>query len=175
MICFLRYVDIKAIDTANGPGVRVSLFVSGCRMNCKNCFNKIAQSFTAGEEYTEETENKILEYLNHDYVQGLSLLGGDPMEVENQRAVLHLVKRVKEEMPEKDIWLWTGRIYPDELKEGCRDYVENVTDEIFRYIDVVVDGRFVQELASHNLLFRGSSNQRIIYLQDNKERKEEEN
>lgn len=161
----MKYGDIKGVDTANGPGVRVSLFVSGCRMNCENCFNKAAQSFTYGIDYTQESEDRIIELLDHYYIQGLSLLGGDPMEPENQPSILKLIKRVREALPDKDIWLWTGRTYPDNFLPGNKEYVENVTEEIFKNIDVVVDGRFVQSLFSKKLLYRGSSNQRVLFLE----------
>lgn len=161
----MNYGDIKGVDVANGPGVRVSLFVSGCRLNCENCFNNAAQSFSFGSEYTQSTEDHIIELLDHYYIQGLSILGGDPMEPENQPSILRLVKRVKKELPDKDVWLWTGRIYPDEFIPDSRDYVEGVTEEIFKSIDVVVDGRFVQDLFTKNIKYRGSTNQRVIFLE----------
>lgn len=161
----MKYGDIKGVDVANGPGVRVSLFVSGCRLNCKNCFNKAAQSFSFGTDYTQETEDHIIDLLSRHYIQGLSLLGGDPMEPENQPYILKLIKRVREELPDKDIWMWTGRTYPDDFQEGCKEYVNNITDEIFKNVDVVVDGRFIQDLFTKKIQYRGSTNQRVLFLE----------
>ena len=157
---YMNYATIKKNDIANGEGVRVSLFVSGCRHHCKNCFNKEAWDFAYGAPYTEEIENEILTALKPGYVSGLSLLGGEPFEPENQETVLSLVKKVKETMPEKNIWCYTGFLY-ENIRDGkVGDPV--VANELLSHIDVLVDGKFVEELKDLSLLFRGSSNQRIL-------------
>lgn len=161
----MNYAEIKKRDIANGVGVRVSLFVSGCRHYCKNCFNQCAWSFDYGKPFTEEVEDELIEALRPDYVHGLTLLGGEPFEVENQRGLVGFLKRVKEEFPNKPIWCYTGFVYDKELKGESRARCE-VTDEMLSYIDVLVDGRFVEELKNLRLNFRGSSNQRIIDLQE---------
>ena len=157
----MNYAEIKTTDIANGEGVRVSLFVSGCRRHCKNCFNKIAWDFNYGEPFTEEVEERILEALSPDYIAGLTLLGGDPFEPENQRALLPFVKKVRERLPGKTIWCYTGYTFKDggiEEKEASCE----VTRELISLFDVLVDGRFVEELKDIRLVFRGSSNQRVI-------------
>ena len=153
----MNYANIKYYDIANGPGVRTSLFVSGCRHHCKNCFNKEAWDFNYGNDFTEDTIQEIIEAMNHDYITGLSLLGGEPFELINQKGLLPLLKKVKEVYPDKTIWAYSGFLY-DELKE--MDYPE--TKEILSLIDVLVDGKFVESLKDPNLYFRGSSNQRVI-------------
>ena len=161
----MNYATIKKTDVANGPGVRVSLFVSGCTHHCKGCFNSEAWDFHYGQAYTEETEQEILQALAPDYIRGLSLLGGEPMEPENRGAVLSLVKKVRERYPQKTIWCYTGYTY-EEIQANPR--LKAVLD----YIDVLVDGRFEQALFSPYLEFRGSSNQRILHLNDGKLGKE---
>ena len=156
----MNYATIKKNDVANGEGVRVSLFVSGCRHHCKNCFNQEAWDFAYGVPYTEETEKEILTALKPGYVSGLSLLGGEPFEPENQEAVLTLVKKVKETMPEKSIWCYTGFLF--ENIRGGKVGDPTVANELLFHIDVLVDGKFVEELKDLSLLFRGSSNQRIL-------------
>lgn len=157
----MNYADIKNVDVANGEGVRVSLFVSGCTNNCKGCFNKEAQDFNYGQEYTEETGKRILELLKPEYIQGLSILGGEPLEPKNQETVLNLVKQVKEIYPDKNIWCYSGFTIEELLKR------ENpITDELLSNIDVLVDGKFVEELKNPGLEFRGSSNQRIINVKE---------
>ena len=153
----MNYATIKKTDVANGPGVRVSLFVSGCTHHCKGCFNSEAWDFHYGQAYTEETEQEILQALAPDYIRGLSLLGGEPMEPENRGAVLSLVKKVRERYPQKTIWCYTGYTY-EEIQ------ADPALAAVLPYIDVLVDGRFRQELYSPHLEFRGSSNQRIIRL-----------
>ena len=153
----MNYATIKTYDTANGPGVRVSLFVSGCTHYCKDCFNSEAWDFNYGNDFTEDTIQEIIEAMNHDYITGLSLLGGEPFELINQKGLLPLLKKVKEVYPDKTIWAYSGFLY-DELKE--MDYPE--TKEILSLIDVLVDGKFVESLKDPNLYFRGSSNQRVI-------------
>lgn len=157
----MNYGEIKNFDIANGEGVRVSLFVSGCTHHCKNCFNKDTWSFDYGEPFTKETEDKIIKELTPDYISGLSLLGGEPFEPSNQEGLIKLLRRVKTELPDKNIWCYTGYLFDKELLSNSRARCE-YTDEMLSYIDVLVDGEFVQELYSITLQFRGSSNQRII-------------
>ena len=157
----MNYATIKKTDVANGPGVRVSLFVSGCTHHCKGCFNSVAWDFQYGQAYTLETEQEILQALAPDYIRGLSLLGGEPMEPQNRATVLSLVKKVREIYPRKTIWCYTGYLFDRELCEKSRARCE-VTDEMLALLDVLVDGRFVEEKKNIMLLFRGSSNQRLI-------------
>ena len=157
----MNYGEIKNFDIANGEGVRVSLFVSGCTHHCKNCFNKDTWAFDYGEPFTKETEDKIIKELTPDYISGLSLLGGEPFEPSNQEGLIKLLRRVKTELPDKNIWCYTGYLFDKELLSNSRARCE-YTDEMLSYIDVLVDGEFVQELYSITLQFRGSSNQRII-------------
>ena len=158
----MRYCNIKPCDIADGPGVRVSLFVSGCTHHCPGCFNEIAWDFAAGEPFTRETEDALLADLSKSYIGGLTLLGGEPMELVNQRALVGFVRRVREALPEKSIWCYTGYVLePDILAENGRARCE-VTDELLSCIDVLVDGPFVTELHDISLLFKGSSNQRVI-------------
>ncbi len=166
------YQTIRKLDVANGPGCRVSIFVSGCRNNCKGCFNKEAQSFSFGAPLDDKLTNEIISDLKDPYIEGLSVLGGEPMEPENQAGLLPLVERVRRELPNKTIWLWTGYLYPYlPINNGhwpfgkMIPFIDGVTDKLLKMIDVVVDGPFVEELKDISLQFRGSSNQRIIYLQ----------
>lgn len=154
----MHYSIIKENDVSNGPGVRVSLFVSGCNNACPGCFNKEAQNPLYGYEYNQKVENEIIDMLKKPYVRGLSILGGDPFYKDNAFEVLRLCGRVKEELPDKDIWLWTGYSINDEIP------VYLLAD-----IDVVVDGRFEIDKKDLNLKFRGSSNQRIIDLAKTRE------
>lgn len=158
------YGEIKKTDIANGIGVRVSLFVSGCTRHCKNCFNAETWSFTYGKPFTAETEQEILDALAPGFINGLTLLGGEPMECENQRALAPFLRRVRAAYPEKDIWCYTGStLETDILKDGGRNRCE-VTDELLSMIDVLVDGAFVEALKDITLRFRGSSNQRLLDL-----------
>lgn len=158
----MYYGEIKKRDIANGYGVRVSLFVSGCTRHCKNCFNPETWSFTYGKPFTDSTEEEILQALEPNYVNGLTVLGGEPMEIENQRVLVHFLRRVRERYPDKDIWCYSGStLETDMLAEDGRNHCE-VTDELLSLLDVLVDGAFVEELKNINLRFRGSSNQRII-------------
>ena len=150
----MRYGKINTVDIANGPGVRVSLFVSGCRNRCKGCFNPETWSFNYGEEYTSETWYEILYAMDPDYISGLSILGGDPFEPENIEEVTYLCQDIKRAYPDKTIWIYTGYLYED-LKDL----------EIMRYIDVLVDGPFIESEKDLRLAFRGSKNQRIIDVQ----------
>lgn len=159
----MNYAEIKPVDIANGEGVRVSLFVSGCTHHCKNCFNAVAWDFSYGKPFTKQTQDDLIAALSPDYIAGLSLLGGEPMEPENQRALLPFVKRVKTQLPHKNIWCYTGNTYADgKFKEESKNC--EVTSELLSYIDVLVDGKFVEELKDIRLKFRGSSNQRVIDL-----------
>lgn len=160
----MNYGEIKYVDIANGIGVRVSLFVSGCRNHCPHCFNEMTWAFNYGKKYTKEVEDDILEHLSKSYIEGLTILGGEPFEPENQEGILNLIKRVREEFPSKDIWIYTGFTL-EELLEGTRASTPLVKD-ILKNIDVLVDGRFVEALKDITLKFRGSSNQRLIDVKE---------
>ncbi len=157
----MNIAAIKKTDIANGEGVRVSLFVSGCTRHCKNCFNRVAWDFGYGTPFTPALEEEIMEALAPDYIAGLSLLGGDPFEPSNQRGLLPFVRRVRERFPAKTIWCYTGYTYQDgALKEPHANC--EATAELISLLDVLVDGPFVEELKDIRLRFRGSSNQRVI-------------
>ncbi len=156
----MNYAAIKKNDVANGPGVRVSLFVSGCRHHCKNCFNKETWSFDYGEPFTEATVSEITSALSNGYIEGLSLLGGEPLEPENQPAIAELVRECKSRFPDKSIWCYTGFLFGDLLSGKVGDH--DTVMRLLSYIDVVVDGKFVEEKKDLSLIFRGSSNQNII-------------
>lgn len=157
----MNYATIKYCDIANGEGVRTSLFVSGCRRHCPNCFNAVAWDFNYGAPFTDAVKEQIIESLAPGYINGLSLLGGEPLEPENQRALLPFIKEVKVRCPGKTIWCYTGNNLEHEVwQPGCGRC--EVTDEFLQYIDVLVDGEFVQDKYDISLRFRGSSNQRII-------------
>ena len=164
----MNVATIKRRDIANGVGVRVSLFVSGCTHHCKGCFNSDAWDFSYGEPYTKETEEQILELLAPDYISGLSLLGGEPFEPSNQRVLVGLLRKVKALYPNKTVWCYSGYTLEHELLSESRARCE-VTDEMLSYVDVLVDGRFVEELRNLRLLFRGSENQRLIDLNKTRE------
>ena len=157
----MHYGEIKNCDIANGVGVRVSLFVSGCTNHCENCFQPQTWDFCYGNPFTAETEEYLLSLLAPDYINGLTLLGGEPFEPENQRALLPFLRRVREQFPKKTIWAFSGFTLEEMRREGS--YVRcEVTDDLLALVDVLVDGRFVQALYDISLRFRGSSNQRII-------------
>lgn len=164
----MNYGEIKKYDIANGHGIRVSLFVSGCTHHCKNCFNQATWDFNYGKPFTKETEEEILKALKPDYIAGFTLIGGEPMETQNQKALLPFVKMVREAFPNKDIWCYTGYVYEELFKES-RARCE-VTDELLSFIDVLVDGPYIEAKRNISLKFRGSENQRIIDL--NKSSKE---
>ena len=164
----MYYATIKKVDIANGTGVRVSLFVSGCTHHCQDCFNEIAWDFHYGQEFNEETINYIINALKPPHIKGLSLLGGEPMEITNQEGLLPLLQKVKTVYPQKDIWCYTGYVLED-LLEGGRVHTD-VSDELLSYIDILVDGPFILEQKNIRLKFRGSENQRIIDM--NKTRQE---
>ncbi len=159
----MNYAVIKKFDIANGPGVRVSLFVSGCRHFCKNCFNSEAWDFGYGKPFTDDVIDDLVKSTLPDYITGFSVLGGEPFEPENQEGVLRAVKAIKEKTG-KNIWIYTGFLYDEQLLKGTVGDLETVK-EILKHTDVLVDGKFVEELKSPDLLFRGSSNQRIIDVQ----------
>lgn len=159
----MHYGEIKTNDIANGEGVRTTLFVSGCTRRCKNCFNQKTWDFNFGNLFDEKTAEYIFEVSSPDWIQGLTVLGGEPMEFENQKGLLPLLKEFKKRYPNKDIWCFTGFTYDEDLISGGMRY-SSVTDELLSLIDVLVDGRFIEELHDITLQFRGSSNQRVIDL-----------
>ena len=158
----MNYATIKKTDVANGPGIRVSLFVSGCTHACKGCFNSEAWDFHYGQEFTEETEKEILKALAPDYIRGFSVLGGEPMEPQNRETVLELLRKVRKTYPEKDIWCYTGYDYERDLLRWEREEPTGAVAELLELIDVLVDGEFVEEKNNLRLAFRGSENQRLI-------------
>ena len=161
----MKYATIKKMDIANGPGVRVSLFVSGCRHHCKGCFNEEAWDFNYGTEFTEDTINEILEALKPNYITGLSLLGGEPFEKENQAALVELTNRVREVYPDKTIWAYSGFLFDKQIRDKmCTMWEE--TPKLLKNVDILVDGKFEEENKDPKLFFRGSSNQRIIDVQE---------
>ncbi|MGN1410589.1 MAG: anaerobic ribonucleoside-triphosphate reductase activating protein [Eubacteriales bacterium] len=163
----MYYGEIKNCDIADGIGVRVSLFVSGCTNHCEHCFQPQTWDFRYGSEFTDETEEKIIDMLRPDYINGLTLLGGEPFEPSNQRALLPFVKRVREIYPQKTVWAFSGYTY-EELTGTAHPRCE-VTDSLLELIDVLVDGRFEEAKKDISLRFRGSSNQRIIDLTKTRE------
>ena len=163
----MNYGAIKKRDIANGPGVRVSLFVSGCTHHCPGCFNKDTWDFNYGEPFTPQTEREILDLMAPDYIGGFSLLGGEPMEPQNQRVLLPLLRKIKARYPTKTVWCYSGYVL-EELVGESRARCE-ATDEMLSLIDVLVDGRFVEAKKDIRLRFRGSSNQRLIDLNKTRE------
>lgn len=161
----MYYGMIKPCDIADGPGVRTSLFVSGCRHHCKGCFNSETWDFQYGQPYTEETTQMILKALEPSYIQGFTLLGGEPFEPENQIELVKLLKAIRKTYPQKDIWCYTGYLFDVDLKPGGRVFT-SVTAEMLSYIDVLVDGEFIEEQKDISLPFRGSKNQRILKLHE---------
>ena len=160
----MNYATIKYYDIANGQGVRTSLFVSGCTHKCKGCFNSEAWDFKYGKPFTKEVEDEIILSLKEDFIDGLSLLGGEPFEIANQKALLPFLKRVKEKYPNKNVWCYTGYLFDKDLLTESRVKTED-TIEMLKLIDVLVDGKFIEELKDISLQFKGSSNQRIIDVQ----------
>ena len=159
----MHYGEIKNCDIANGEGVRVTLFVSGCTNHCKNCFQPQTWDFNYGKPFTEETEAELFRLLSPRYIRGLTLLGGEPFEPENQRALLPFLRKLRRELPEKTVWTFTGFTWEELHTEGSHPRCE-VTDELLNLIDVLVDGRYVEERKDIGLRFRGSSNQRLLDL-----------
>ena len=148
----MRYNKIRKMDISNGPGVRVSIFMQGCSFHCKNCFNPETWDFKSGTEFTDETVDKIIDLANNDYIKGLSILGGEPMHPNNIKGTTKLAKKFKEIYPDKTIWVWSGFLFDRDLKDK----------EVLNYIDVLVDGRYEDELHDFTLKWKGSSNQRVI-------------
>ena len=157
----MNYAVIKNCDIANGPGVRVSLFVSGCTHRCKGCFNEVAWDFDYGQPFTQDTINDILNMLAPDYVKGITLLGGEPFEPQNQPAILNLLRQMHEKYPDKSVWAFSGYLFDKDILSGKLGPWQ-ITEEYLRYVDVLVDGPFVEAKKDLSLRFRGSSNQRII-------------
>lgn len=150
----MRYNQIRKMDIADGPGVRVSIFFQGCAFHCKNCFNSETWDFNGGKEFTIETIDKVLDLCSEDYIKGLSILGGEPMHPANIEGTLTLAQAFKERYPNKNLWVWTGFLF-EQLKN----------QEVLKYIDVLVDGQYVDELHDPRLKWKGSSNQRVIDVQ----------
>ncbi|MBR4350819.1 MAG: anaerobic ribonucleoside-triphosphate reductase activating protein [Bacilli bacterium] len=151
----MRYNRIRKMDISNGPGIRVSIFMQGCEFHCKDCFNPETWDFKCGEEFTDETIEKVLDLCNQDHIVGLTILGGEPMHPVNIEGTTKLAKEFKKRFPRKSLWVWTGFLY-----EGIKD------KEVFNYIDVLVDGQFKTELFSPKLRWKGSSNQRVIDIKE---------
>ncbi len=160
----MNYAEIKTTDIANGEGVRVSLFVSGCRHACKGCFNAVAWDFCYGNKFDKTAKEKLFSALDKPYIKGLSLLGGEPMERVNQPEIFEILREFKERFPKKDVWCYSGFTF-EELTKGGRANFEN-TDEILKMIDVLVDGKFEENLKDITLKFRGSKNQRVLKLEN---------
>lgn len=157
----MNYATIKNCDIANGPGVRISLFVSGCTHRCKGCFNEVAWDFDYGQPFTQETIEEILNMLAPPHIAGITLLGGEPFEPQNQPALLDLLRQIKLKMPEKSIWAFSGYLFEKDILAG-RLGPKEITQEFVSYLDVLVDGPFILEKKDLMLRFRGSSNQRLI-------------
>lgn len=157
----MYYATIKSRDIANGPGVRVSLFVSGCNHHCKNCFNEEAWDFQFGEPFTQQTIDHIIDLMRPSFVKGITLLGGEPFDPKNQGAIVELLRKIKQELPEKSIWAFTGYVFDRDIWPGKLGDPA-ITDEYIHYLDVLVDGPFIEEQKNLSLRFRGSENQRII-------------
>lgn len=164
----MNFATIKPFDVANGPGVRVSLFVSGCTHRCKGCFNEEAWDFNYGEEFTSETLDRILTAIKPDYIKGFSLLGGEPFEPRNQVVLADVLETIKKTYPDKNIWCYTGYTYDEDLLTG-RLCDKSITEKMLKNIDILVDGKFVEELKNLKLRFKGSENQRIIDLRKTEE------
>lgn len=152
----MRYNKIRKMDIADGPGVRVSIFMQGCTFNCKNCFNHDTHDFEGGKEFTDETINRVLELCDKDHIEGLSILGGEPMHPKNIEGTTKLAKAFKEKFPEKNLWAWSGFLFDRDLKDK----------EVLNYLDTLVDGQYVDELRDPTLKWKGSSNQRVINVQE---------
>lgn len=167
----MNYMEIKKYDIANGPGVRTSLFVSGCTHHCKGCFNQESWDFNAGREFTQETIDEILKSMEPEYIKGLTLLGGEPFEPDNQKALLPLVKKVKEVYPSKSIWAFSGYLFDKQIMDVMAKKYD-FTNEFIKYIDVLVDGEFHLEEKDLSIVYRGSRNQRIIDIDKSLEKGE---
>lgn len=151
----MRYNKIRKMDISNGPGVRVSIFMQGCTFNCKNCFNSETHDFNGGKEFTDDTINRVLELCDNETIRGLSILGGEPMHSKNIEGTTKLAKAFKKKYPNKDLWIWSGFLFDKNLKDK----------EVVKYVDVLVDGQYIDELHNPTLKWKGSSNQRVIDVQ----------
>ena len=151
----MRYNKIRKMDISNGPGVRVSIFMQGCTFNCKNCFNSETHDFNGGKEFTDDTINIVLELCDNETIRGLSILGGEPMHPKNIEGTTKLAKAFKKKYPNKDLWIWSGFLFDKNLKDK----------EVVKYVDVLVDGQYIDELHNPTLKWKGSSNQRVIDVQ----------
>lgn len=161
----MNYADIKTCDVANGPGVRISLFVSGCTHHCKECFNPETWNFDYGKPFTEDTEDEIIKYLEPDYIKGITLLGGEPLEHVNQQGLLPLLRKIARIYPKKNVWCFTGYDFEkDVMGRMVNEWKE--TKELLSYIDVIVDGEFMIDKKDLGLIFKGSSNQRTIMVKE---------
>lgn len=161
----MNYASIKEMDVANGPGIRMSLFVSGCRHYCKGCFNQEAWDFNFGNPFTQNEIDYIIDYVSTPHIAGLTLLGGEPFELENQKGLLPLLRQFKKKCPDKSLWCFTGYDFEkDILNDMTKKYPE--TKEMLSYLDVLVDGKFIEELKDLSLRFKGSSNQKTIMVQE---------
>ncbi len=159
----MNYAEIKYYDIANGPGVRTSLFVSGCTHRCRGCFNEVAWDFDYGQPFTQETIKAILDSLSPDYIAGLTLLGGEPFEYANQKGLLPLLNAVRAAYPQKDIWCFTGYLFDKDIRDNmCKKWPESM--EMLSLIDVLVDGEFIESQKELGLHFKGSANQRTILV-----------
>lgn len=165
----MHFASIKNFDVANGVGVRVSLFVSGCNHHCEGCFNQEAWDFNYGKEFSDDELNKIIDMLKPNYIKGLTLLGGEPLELVNQEGILPLVRKVKEIYPDKTIWCYSGFTF-DQIMKMCDKW--DITKELITYFDVLVDGKFELKNKDLSIRFRGSSNQRIIDMKESLKTKE---
>ena len=154
----MRYNKIRKMDISDGPGVRVSIFMQGCAFNCKNCFNPETHDFTKGEEFTDETIDKVLKLCEPDHIEGLSILGGEPMHPNNIEGTTKLAKAFKEKYPQKSLWAWSGFLFDKGLKDK----------DVMNYVDVLVDGQYVDALRNPTLEWRGSANQRVIDVKKSK-------
>ena len=158
----MRYNKIRKMDISNGPGVRVSIFMQGCAFNCKNCFNPETHDFAGGEEFNQDIIDKVLKLCEPDYVEGLSILGGEPMHPKNIEGTEKLARAFKEKFPNKNIWVWSGFTFDKDLKDK----------DVLKYIDVLVDGQYVEDLHNPTLKWKGSSNQRVIDVKSNLKKNE---
>ncbi len=170
-VCSMYVGMIRKSDVANGPGIRISMFVSGCRVHCKGCFQPETWNFEYGEPFTKELEDDLMEELAKPYYKGISILGGEPFEPENQRDLLPVIKRIKEELPNRSIWMYTGYTYDKDLVPGGRKYTE-YTDEILKNVEILIDGQFMEKYKNLMLHYRGSENQRLIKVPETLENKE---
>ena len=164
----MNYSKIDPMSIVDGDGCRVTLFVSGCRNHCQGCFNPETWNFDFGQSFTEIEENEIIEACSKPYIAGLTILGGEPMEQENQADVYKLISRFKREYPGKNIWLFTGYTYEKDLLQGQRKNISGLTTSILEMVDILVDGPFILEQRDLNLKFRGSTNQRLLTREDRK-------